>query len=149
MTIWPSAAVPRVISDQYDTLDGMKSAVCLRIDYDAEEHREALFSPGAAQMFVYIEKHAQAGAVDEMGEAAANALPPDQIMAQFPLLAASIGFGAVTLWGTAQLVIHKYETTIETLAKIELARLSGKHAVSSAVSEADVLSALAGVRWPT
>lgn len=119
-----------------------------RLEAKAEALRMANLTPGSGMAMTYMEKHAQAIAVDGMGEAAANALTEPQRRDQFPTLAASVGIEAATLWDCAQLVMQRYEACAEVSYGIERARLAGKAAINAAATDADAEQAFGAIAWP-
>lgn len=128
-------------------LSALKAAVKKRIDSDAERIREQYVTVGTCMAMTYIEKHNQAQAVDALGQTAAEALTPEQRIAQFPTLSASVGLEAATLWDCAQLVITKYEEWSTLSHTIETIRLAGKNAVSNASDAAAVQAAYEAISW--
>ena len=129
------------------SLEAVKDRLRAQIDRDAELARLRYITPGAAMAMTYQEKHAQARAVDAMGEAAANALSEVERTAQFPTLAASVGSEANTLWACAQLVIDKYEAWATISHVIESTRLTAKKAVGDAVDADAARTAYSAVVW--
>lgn len=130
-------------------LDRVKTIYRNRVEEEAERIRLRYITPGAGMALTYTEKHQQAQAVEVLGEAAANALTPEQRTSQFPTLSASVGIEAPTLWGCALLVIQKYEQFAQLSGAIERARLLGKKAIVDASDQAAVLAAYEGITWPT
>lgn len=118
------------------------------VDSDAERIRWMYITPGAGMAMTYQEKFAQAQAVAEMGEAAANALSATDREAQFPTLSASVGIEAGTLYECAQLVLEKYATFARVSLAIERARLSGKAAIAAAQNADDARAAYEAITWP-
>ena len=105
-------------------------------------------SPGVGQSLTYTEKHSQALAVHDMGEAAANAMTESARRADFPTLAASVGIEADTLWDCSQLVLTRYLHFASISYYIERARLSGKQLISIASDEAVAQAAYEAISWP-
>jgi len=129
-------------------LDRVRTIYRNRVEEDAERVRLRYITPGAGMAMTYTEKHQQAQAVEVLGEAAANALTPEQRTAQFPTLAASVGIEAPTLWGCALLVIQKYEQFAQLSGAIERTRLLAKKAISDASDPAAVVAAYGAITWP-
>ena len=129
-------------------LDRVKSIYRNRVEEDAERIRLSYITPGAGMAMTYTEKHQQAQAVEAIGEAAANAMTPEQRAAQFPTLAASVGIEAPTLWQCAALVIQKYEQFALLSGAIERARLTAKKGISDASDQAGVIAAYEAITWP-
>lgn len=128
-------------------LSVLKDAIKKRIDADAERIREQYVAVGTCMAMTYIEKHNQAQAIDALGQTAANALTPEQRVAQYPTLAASVGIEGATLWDCAQLVIAKYEEWATLSNTIETIRLTGKKSVSDASDAAAVQAAYEAISW--
>jgi hypothetical protein len=138
-----------LITRSNPALDVMKSKLKTRVDYDAETCRLLYITPGSGQAMTYQEKHAQARAVNDLGETAANALTEAERVEQFPTLSASVGIEASTLWGCAQLVIQRYEMFADVSALIERARLQGKKNISDASDAGQAQAAYEAITWPT
>lgn len=134
---------------EHATLEDCKTDYEGRIDRDAEAARLRFVTPGSGMAMTYIEKFAQAQGVQAMGETAANELSQPNREAQFPILAASVGIEADTLWGVAQLVLQKYTMFAHAAHHIERARLFGKRAVRAALSADEVRASYEAVTWPT
>lgn len=130
-------------------LDRLKETVKRTIDADAEAARSQHVTLGAGMALVYQEKMAQATEIDRMGEAEANVLSEDDRNAHFPIVAASVGIEAETLWDCAQLVLQKFAETSAALHLIERQRLTAKKAVNAAATKAEVTAAYEAIRWPT
>lgn len=120
-----------------------------RVDDDAERIRLRYITPGAGMAMTYQEKFTQAQAVQEMGEAAANALTQAQREVQFPTLAASVGIEGATLWDCALLVLARYSQFAALSLVIERARLAGKSAIAAAPDVASARQAYENIQWPT
>jgi len=127
----------------------VKTHLKTRVDDDAERTRLLYITPGAGMAMTYTEKHSQARAVDDLGEAAANAMTELDRIDQFPTLSASIGIEAATLWGCAQLVIARYEAFADLSAVIERTRLLGKKSISDASDAAAAQAAYEAITWPS
>ena len=131
-----------------EQLSGLKQRLLVAVDEAAERVRLRYITPGPGMVMTYQEKHAQARAVDGLGQGAANALSAQEAQAQFPTLAASVGIEAATLWDCAQLVIQRYEAFATLSYGIEQARLQGKAAVAAATTAAEAQAAHDAVTWP-
>lgn len=130
-------------------LDTLKARFKAKVDADAEAARLRFITPGSGMAMTYQEKHAQARAVDGLGEEAANALSEPERIDQFPTLSASVGIEAPTLWGCAQIVIARYEYFADISAVIERSRLQGKKSISDASDAAAVQAAYEAITWPS
>lgn len=120
-----------------------------RIDAKAEALRQSHLTQGVGMAMTYMEKHAQAVAVEQMGETAANALSAAEAKAQFPTLAASLGIEADTLYACAELVISRYEALAAASHDIEACRLTGKKLIGLASDAAAARAAFEAITWPT
>lgn len=129
-------------------LAALKATLKTRVDADAEAVRGKYITPGYGMALTYQEKHKQAEAVDDLGEAAANALTEAERNAQFPTLSASVGIEASTLWACAQLVIDRYEVFDSLAHQIERTRLQSKKAISDASDAAAAHAAYEAITWP-
>ena len=132
-----------------EPLDAMKTRLAARIDADAEKVRQRFLTPGDGMQFVYREKFEQAQAVQQMGEAAANALPSETAEKQFPTLCAGLGYDAPTLWGCAEIVLDKFAEFSALTLTIERVRLSAKAAIRAAGDHVSVRAAYEAAAWPT
>lgn len=128
-------------------LDQAKALYKARVDADAEAQRARYITPGALQALTYQEKHAQARAVLQLGETTANGLSETDRAAQFPVLAASVGIEADTLYAVAQIVVTRYERFADIAGAIERVRLQGKKSISDASDAAGVRAAYEGITW--
>jgi len=125
-----------------------KAHLIARVNEDAETCRLAYVTPGAGMAMTYQEKLTQAEAVLTLGESGAAALTAAEIADQFPILSASIGLEAPSLWDCAALVIARYAAFRQIAGQIESARLLGKLAITSAASESDAQAAYDAITWP-
>lgn len=141
------AAAAQVLA-AFDPLSSEKAAAKARIDVAAEMYRSRYITPGSGMAMTYLEKHAQARAVLDMGQVAADSLDADARKAQFPTLAASVGREAPTLFACAELVVAAYGRFADLSNVIETARLDAKAAVAAAESSAGVRAAEDAIRWP-
>lgn len=128
--------------------DSVKALLKIRVDTDAETQRARYITPGAGMALTYQEKHAQARAVNQLGETASNALTEAERFDLFPTLAASVGTEAATLWAAAQTVIQRYEAYADISYGIERARLAGKKAISEATTADAASAAYGAITWP-
>jgi len=131
----------------FDRVRAIKAEFIRKVNDDAERVRQRYVTPGAGQAITYQEKYKQAEAVDDLGQAAANALTPQQAAQQFPTLAASIGIEAETLWACAQLVVSRYEQFAELSGVIERIRLTGIKSISDASDAAAAQAAYEAITW--
>jgi hypothetical protein len=131
------------------TLAEVKAGLLVKLDRDAERVRLIYITPGAGQAMTYQEKAEQANAVLDLGEEAANALTEAERVAQFQVLAASVGLEADTLFAAADLVMARKEAWASIGGVIERVRLAGKKAIGEAQTESAARQAYEGIRWPT
>jgi hypothetical protein len=129
-------------------LDDVKAQLIRRLDADSERVRQSYLTAGAGQILTYREKVDQALAVLDLGEAAANALSDADCIAQFPMLAASIGIEADTLHAAAVLIASRNESWSSIGGLIERTRLQGKQAIRAAADAAAAQAAYEAVTWP-
>lgn len=125
---------------------GWRQVFLKRVDDDAEAIRARYNTPGAGM--AYAEKHAQARAALRLGEEAANAMEEEEVRAQFPMLWASLGIDAPTLWDVVMIVIDRAERWVDTSSMIERTRKLAKKAISEASDAAAARAAYEAVRWP-
>lgn len=125
----------------------LKAQLSRAVDDDAERVRLKYITPGAGMAMTYNEKHAQARAVDALGQTAANALTEAEREDQFPTLAASVGIEGATLWDCAALVIQRYEQFADLSRVIERTRLQGKKSISDASDVASARAAYEAITW--
>lgn len=137
----------RIVKTQIP-LDQVKSSLKARVSADAETCRLKFITPGSGKAMTYLEKHNQAEAVEDLGEAAANALTEQQRKEQFPTLAASVGIEAPTLWECAAIVRARYEAWADISHEIERAELLGKKNISDASDAAAAQAAYEAITWP-
>jgi len=131
------------------TLAQIKSDLCAKVDSAAEAIRANHSTAHASLAMTYQEKFAQANAVDSMGQDAANALTSDQVVLSFPILAASVGVEAATLWDAAQKVIAKYQEWSQLSASIERVRLIAKRDINAANTVGAAQAVYEAITWPT
>jgi hypothetical protein len=129
-------------------LERLKAKLSRQVDADAERERARHVTPGSGQVMTYTEKAAQANAVLDLG-AEADTLTPEEQIAQFPLLAASVGIETATLREAAELVVARQEAWASLGGAIERARLAGKAAIALAQTESAARQAYEAVTWPT
>jgi len=128
-------------------LDEIKRALKDKLDADAERVRLTYITPGAGMALTYQEKFAQATAVNRMTQDAANAMSATERAATFPLLDASVGLEAPTLWDVSQLVLARFAAFAQVARVIEQRRIAGKQAVASASNSAAAVAAYEAVTW--
>lgn len=148
LTLEQNAALDALMA-AHSPLEGIKADLCARVDADAERERVGSGTLGAGMAMTYTEKFAQAQGVAAMGEAAANAMPPETYLEQFPTLAASVGIEAPTLWGCAQIVLAKYAEFAKLSYTIERARQMGKKAILEAPDASAAEAAYGAIKWTT
>lgn len=130
-------------------LAALKAELCAKVDDAAEAERLRYITPGVGMVLTYQEKFAQAVAVEQMGETAANAMTEQERLLDFPILAASVGIEAPTLWQCATLVRERYTLFAALANGIERTRLAGKAAIRSADTVESVRAAYGAIAWPT
>lgn len=130
-------------------LAALKAELCAKVDDAAERERLRYITPGAGMILTYQEKFAQAVAVEQMGEAAANAMSENQRLLDFPILSASVGVEAATLWDCAVLVRERYTLFAQLANGIERTRLHGKAQIRAATTVQGVRAAYGAIAWPT
>lgn len=130
-----------------DTLAGVKVKAGMAIDQAAERARLKYITPGDGMQLTYREKLDQAEHVAAGGKSAADALSANDAAAQYPILSASIGIEATSLWSASQLVISRYAAWATIARAIELQRLTAKKAIADAASIESVNIVLASTVW--
>lgn len=126
---------------------GWRRAYLDKIEAEAEQARLRHITPGSGKAMTYQEKHAQARAVVALGESAANSLSEKERKEQFPVLAASVGIEADTIYACAEIVIARYEQFADIVGTIERTRLLGKKAISDASDAAGARAAYEAIQW--
>lgn len=129
------------------SIDDLRKSAKSKINARAELARSRFTTSGVGQAAVYREKLEQAEQVMADGKAAAESLSPEQAIGQYPLLAASIGSEADTLWDAAELVVATYRTWAQRAGQIETRRLQALQAVYRADSPEAVASVLAALSF--
>ena len=137
----------RVDPWEYDDLPALKAELRRRVDVDAESVRLRYITPGNGMQMTYAEKFAQARAVQGLGKEAADAIKPEDGIAQFPTLAASVGLEAATLWECANLVLAKYTQFAGLSNGIERRRLQGKKDIAAAKDVASAQAIYEAIVW--
>ena len=137
----------RVEPWEYDDLPALKAELRRRVDADAETQRLRYIPPGNGMQMTYAEKFAQAHAVQGLGKEAADAIKPENGIAQFPTLAASVGLEAATLWDCANLVLAKYAKFSALSNGIERKRLQGKKDIAAAKDVASAQAIYEAIVW--
>lgn len=117
------------------------------VDLAAEGARGKLVTPGSGMAAVYQEKAAEAVAVIAMGREATEALA-DAGAHDFPLLAASVGIDAASLYDVAEIVSDKAEAFATAAGAIERVRLLAKQAIRTAGSDGEAKAIYEAVQWP-
>lgn len=130
-------------------ISDLKTRLRAQVVADAESCRQRFITPGSGKAMAYMEKHNQANAVHDLGQAAATALSEAERLEQFPTLAASVGIEAPTLWDCAQIVIARYEAWATISHTIERAELAGKKSISNASDAAAARAAYEAITWPS
>jgi hypothetical protein len=137
----PEVEVPaaRVIHDR-ETLLRLVNNMC-------EVERLKYITPGDGMMLTYREKQYQAQALVALGQEAVEALTPEQAVAQYPTIAASVGYEAETLWDCAQLILSTYQQFALLSYAIERTRLVCKQAVSEAATDEAAQDVYDAIDW--
>jgi hypothetical protein len=120
-------------------LELVRSTLCRAVDRRAEGIRARYLTPGAGQALVYVLKAA---------EAAAAIVDPAPSAERFPLLQASLGLDGETLREVAVTVLDQVAIFTRVCALVETARLTGKRAITGAVTKDDAIAAFDAVQWP-
>lgn len=136
-----------VITHSAIPLDQIKTALKAQIDDEAEKRRGIYLTLGSGMAMTYQEKFAQATAANKLGETACNAMTAESRAATFPLLDASVGIEAASLWDVSQLVLQRYAAFAAVARAIEQTRLSVKKAISDASDEAAARAAREALTW--
>lgn len=144
----PVEMVPPTAPTVAVDIDALKLDLGRRVDASAEACRMQFLSPGGGQALTYVEKHNEALAIHDMGEAAANAMSDTARRADFPALAASVGIEAKTLWDCSQGVLKRYLQFAAISYEIERAKLAGKQLISLASDAAAAQAAYEAITWP-
>lgn len=119
--------------------------LCAKIDAAAMGRHAEHITVSPFMAMVYLEKFAQANAINGMGREAANALTDAQL--RFPLVAASIGIDGTTLWDVAQVVIQKYLEWCHMAGGVETVRLGAKKAIRESASVEAANAAYEAAKW--
>jgi len=130
-----------------DTISVVKAKANATIDTAAERVRLRYITPGDGMQLTYREKLEQAEHVAAGGQTAADAMSPTDAASNYPVLSASIGIEAPSLWTASQLVISRYAAWATKARAIELRRLTAKKAITDATSIESVNSVLASTQW--
>ena len=131
----------------FDPLAAVKAEAKKQIDEDAERQRLRRITGGAAKAMEYLEAKDQALAVLQMGEAAANALPNGGV-SEFPVLAASVGTEAPSLFAAAQLISGRYEAYASLAGAIKRKVIEAKTAIDAASNDEAVRAVVGSIQWP-
>ena len=132
---------------RHNPMTGLKAELTRRVNADAETQRLRYITPGNGMQMTYAEKLAQAHAVQGLGKEAADAIKPEDGIAQFPTLAASVGLEAATLWDCAVLVLAKYKQFGVLSNGIERKRLQGKKDIAAAKDVASAQAIYEAIVW--
>lgn len=124
----------------------VKAEFKAQVDIDAEAQRLLYITSGAGMALTYSEKKEQALAVLDIGSEAANALPNNGA-SEYPLLAASVGMEAASLYEAAELVMSRYEAWVAIGGAIESKRLIAKKAINDASDVQAVKAAYEAIAW--
>jgi hypothetical protein len=118
-----------------------------RINARCEVERLKYITPGDGMMLTYREKQVQAEVLNALGQEVVEALTPEQAIASYPTIAASVGYEAETLWGCAQLVLSTYSQFALLSYAIERQRLVCKKAVLDAASDVEAQDIYDAIEW--
>lgn len=130
-----------------DTLAIVKAKAGAAVDSAAERTRLKYITPGDGMQLTYREKLDQAEEVAAGGQAAADAMSAQDAASHYPVLSASIGVEASTLWAASQLVIARYAAWAQIARAIELRRLTAKKSINEAATIQTVNNVLASTSW--
>lgn len=132
------------VLENFDPLTSIKRELAAEIDAQAEAARMAVLTPGTGQAQEYAQVALEASAVLMVASPA---------LADYPMLAASIGVesprtgnDAADLKAAAQAVMQRKQACYGALVAIRRKRLEAKAAVKAARTEADARAA-AQVAW--
>jgi len=143
--------MPVLVEPPAPVLDYIKQDLKSQIDVAAENERLRYITAGSGQAMTYQEKVAQSFAYTKTW--LAHAADPDNVpevkMAEYPLLAASLGIDGDTLLEVSETVTYAYALWQQIGAAIEATRLLAKIAIDNAVDEADAQSIFDAIVWPT
>lgn len=128
------------------SLNEVKAQYKSQVDIDAEAQRLLYITSSAGMALTYSEKKEQALAVLDIGSEAANALPNNGA-SEYPLLAASVGVEAASLYEAAELVMSRYEAWVAIGGAIESKRLTAKKAINDASDVQAVKAAYEAIQW--
>lgn len=140
-------AVAVAVLAQFSILAAIKAEAKKQIEDEAERQRLKRVTGGAAKAMEYLEAKDQALTVLQMGEAAANALPNGGV-SEFPVLAASVGTEAPTLFAAAQLVGGRYEVYASLAGAIKRKVIEAKAAIDAASNDEAVWAVVDSIQWP-
>lgn len=129
------------------TLDEIKTDYKARIDRDAERVRQKYTTYGDGMTQTYREKFEEAESVIAIGQSAANAMAEADYIPAYPVLSASVGIEAASLWEAAVLVTSKASQWAQIAHVIEKTRLGSKMAIDQAADGAGVAAAYEAVTW--
>lgn len=141
-----AARVVRVWTVTPRDLATVKAEFKTQVDADAEAQRLIYITSGSGMSMTYSEKKEQALAVLDIGSEAANALPNNGA-SEYPLLAASVGVEAASLYEAAELVMSSYEAWVAIGGAIESKRLIAKKAINDASDVQAVKAAYEAIAW--
>jgi len=130
-----------------DDIELVRATYLTHVDEWAEFMRSKSQTKGATQSIVHQEKFSQAEAVRQLGKDEADCLSPSDYNDAYPLLAASVGIEAPTLWECAGIVMAAYFKFIREAANIEAQRLSTKRAIRNAPNSDRVVAAYEALEW--
>ncbi|MFD2264365.1 hypothetical protein ACFSM5_15785 [Lacibacterium aquatile] len=131
---------PILVDRPPPVLELVKARALRQIDWDAEQYRLTLVTPGSAQAMVYLAKE------DEARRFVLDSAPDAE---NYPLLAAEVGVTAEDLPGVAAQVATLASAWRQAAAGIETIRLAGKKAVQEAENAASVEAVLAALAFPS
>lgn len=129
------------------SLDEVKASALRKLNMmAASKYREGM-ADDPTMGIMYREKFDQANSVIGIGREDALALTMDEVKAQYPTLAASIGVHAGDIYACAEIVVGKYEDWVNQTHRIETLRFDYMRQISEAHTEAEVRNILSSATW--
>jgi hypothetical protein len=129
------------------TIDEAKLSAKRTINAGAETARLRYITPGDGMAAVYRDKLDQAEDVLAQGQAAASTMDLEAMVRNYPMLAASVGIEADTIWQVANTIVARHRTWSDVSAKIETRRLIARRAIDQATTHEAVASVLSAITW--
>lgn len=117
------------------------------IDNQAEGYRQKFLTSGIGQAMTYQQKEKEAEQVLTAGESVSNALTEEQRELKYPVLSASVGIEADTLYNCAILVSQTAKLWLSISNSIEKKRLKAKKDIKAATSINEIDSIKTNINW--